>query len=56
MAALKEVDFSGTMTLEPVPPYPSVGIAIQIQEYLPLRDTFAEESIRYLKGIEASLA
>lgn len=56
MAALKEVGFSGTMTLEPVPPYPSAGIAIQMQEYLPLRDTFAEESIRYLKGIEASLA
>ena len=55
MAALKDVGFSGTMTLEPVPPYPSAGIAIQLQEYLPLRDVFAEESLRYLKEIEASL-
>lgn len=56
MAALMDVGFSGTMTLEPVPPYPNAGIAIQMQAYLPLRDVFAEESIRYLKEIEASLA
>ncbi len=55
LAALVEVGFSGTITLEPVPPYPAAGIAIQMRDYLPLRDVFAEESIRYLKAIEASL-
>jgi hypothetical protein len=43
------------MTLEPVPPYPSAGIAIEMEELLPMREVFAEESIRYLKQIEASL-
>lgn len=55
MAALKEVGFSGTMTLEPVPPYPNPGIAIQMEDYLPLREVFAEESIRHLKQIESAL-
>lgn len=55
LAALKEIGFSGTFVLEPVPPYPAPGIAISVPEYLPLRDQYAEESIHYLKGIEASL-
>lgn len=55
LAALKEVGFSGTFVLEPVPPYPVPGMAITLSEYLPLRDQYAEESIRFLKGIEAIL-
>jgi sugar phosphate isomerase/epimerase len=55
LAALKEIGFSGTFVLEPVPPYPAPGLAIAIPEYLPLRDQYAEESINYLKRIEASL-
>lgn len=53
--ALKEVGFKGAFVLEPVPPYPAPGIAISMPEYTHLRDAFAEESIRYLKAIEASL-
>jgi D-psicose/D-tagatose/L-ribulose 3-epimerase len=55
LGALKEVGFSGTFVLEPVPPYPAPGMAIALSEYLPLRDQYAEESIRYLKGIDAAL-
>lgn len=55
LGALKEVGFKGTFTLEPTPPNSQAGIAIQLPEYLPLRDVFAEESIRYLKQIEAAL-
>jgi sugar phosphate isomerase/epimerase len=55
LAALKEVGFTGTMTLEPVPPYSNPAIAIEREDLLPFRDLFAEESIRYLKGIEAGL-
>jgi sugar phosphate isomerase/epimerase len=55
LKALKETGFKGTFTLEPTPPYSQPGIAIQMPEYLPLRDTYAEESIHYLKQIEAEL-
>jgi sugar phosphate isomerase/epimerase len=55
LKAMKEVEFKGTFVLEPVPPYPAAGIAISMPEYTHLRDVFAEESIRYLKNIEASL-
>ncbi len=55
LAALKEVNFGGVFVLEPVPPYPSPGIAISMAEFTPLRDAYAQESIRYLKGLEAAL-
>jgi D-psicose/D-tagatose/L-ribulose 3-epimerase len=56
LQALKDVGFAGTFTLEPTPPYPAAGIAIQMREYLPLRDVYAKESIAYLKSIEATLS
>ena len=55
LAALREVDFGGTFVLEPVPPYPSPGIAISMAEFTPLRDAYAQESIRYLKALEADV-
>ncbi len=55
LAALREVDFGGTFVLEPVPPYPSPGIAISMPEFTPLRDAYAQESIRYLKALEADV-
>ncbi|MES0361119.1 MAG: sugar phosphate isomerase/epimerase family protein [Anaerolineales bacterium] len=54
--ALKEVKFHGTIALEPVPPGANPGMAIKLSANLPLRDRYAEEGIRYLKGIEESLA
>lgn len=56
LKALKEVNFQGTMALEPVPPGANPGMAIKMSANLPLRDRYAEEGIRYLKGIEESLA
>ena len=55
LKALKEVNFQGTIALEPVPPGANPGMAIKLSANLPLRDIYAEESIRYLKGIEESL-
>ena len=55
LKALKEVNFQGTIALEPVPPGANPGMAIKLSANLPLRDVYAEESIRYLKGIEESL-
>lgn len=56
LQALKDVGFDGVFTLEPVPPYPAPGIAIQLEEFFPLREVFAEESIAHLKSIEATLS
>lgn len=53
--ALKEVNFDGTLALEPVPPGADPGMAIKLSANLPLRDKYAEESIRYLKSIEELL-
>lgn len=53
LQALKEVDFQGAFVLEPVPPGADPGIAITRSDYLFLRDVYAEEAIKYLKGIEA---
>jgi sugar phosphate isomerase/epimerase len=53
--ALHEIGFNGTIVLEPVPPGSDPGMAIQMTENLPLREVYAEESIAYLKQIEASL-
>ncbi len=55
MQALHEIGFQGTIVLEPVPPGSDPGMAIQMTENLPLREIYAEESIGYLKQIEASL-
>ena len=53
--ALNEVGFDGTIVLEPVPPGADPGMAIIRSDYLPLRETYAQESINYLKQIEESL-
>lgn len=56
LQALKDVGFDGALTLEPVPPYPAPGIAIQLEEFFPLREVFAQESLACLKSIEATLS
>lgn len=56
LAALHEVGFTGTMVLEPVPPGSDPGMALKMPAYQQQKDVYAEESIRYLRQVEASLA
>lgn len=55
MEALKEINFSGMLVLEPVPPGADPGMAIKLTKNLPLREIYAKEGINYLKHIEESL-
>jgi hypothetical protein len=52
MKALKDIDYQGPLTLEPVPPHPSPLLAVNMERYLPLRDLYAEDSIAALRGYE----
>jgi hypothetical protein len=49
---LKEIDYQGTLTMEPVPPIPDAFMAISMEEFLPLRDVYAEECILRLRQYE----
>jgi D-psicose/D-tagatose/L-ribulose 3-epimerase len=55
LKALKEINYAGMLTLEPVPPGSDPLLATKMPKYLPLRDVYAEEGIQYLKGVESSL-
>jgi sugar phosphate isomerase/epimerase len=50
--ALKEINYQGTLTMEPVPPVPDAFMAISMKEFLPLRDVYAEECITRLRQCE----
>jgi sugar phosphate isomerase/epimerase len=54
--ALNEIGFKGTFVLEAVPPGANPGISTIMPENLPLRDIYAEESIRFLKQVEREVA
>lgn len=54
--ALKEINFSGTIVFEPVPPGGDPGITIQLPENMSLREDYAQECINYIKKIESELA
>lgn len=54
--ALKEINFQGTIALEPVPPGANPGTAIKLSVNLPLRDKYAKDGIAYLKGLEEKLS
>jgi sugar phosphate isomerase/epimerase len=56
MQALRAIGFSGAIVLEAVPPGSDAGLAVQMPGNLPLRDQYAEETIRYLKQLEAAVA
>lgn len=56
LTAMAEVGFQGTMILEPVPPGADPGLAIQTKAYKTIKETYAEESIRYLNQLEEALA
>ncbi|MGA9347484.1 MAG: sugar phosphate isomerase/epimerase family protein [Anaerolineae bacterium] len=49
---LKESDYQGILTMEPVPPAPDAFMAISMEEFLPLRDVYAEECITRLRQYE----
>ena len=55
LGALREIDYQGTLVLEPVPPGSDPILLSQFSENLPLRDIYAEESINYLRQIEQAL-
>jgi sugar phosphate isomerase/epimerase len=49
---LKEIDYQGILTMEPVPPAPDAFMAISMAEHLPLRDVYAEMCISRLRQHE----
>lgn len=55
MLALRDIGYSGALVLEPVPPGSDPLLASRMSANLPLRDTYAEESIRCLKEVERSI-
>jgi len=50
--ALKEIGYQGALTMEPVPSVPDAFMAISMEEFLPLRDVYAEECITRLRYYE----
>ncbi len=52
LRALREINYTGALVLEPVPPGPDPLLAVTFSENIALRDAYAEESIRYLRGLE----
>ena len=50
--ALKEINYQGALTMEPLPPIPDAFMAISMEEFLPLRDVYAEECIARLRQYE----
>ncbi len=56
MTALKDIDYHGPLTLEPVPPHPNPLMAVDMERYLPLRDLYAGESIAALRRYEEAIA
>ena len=51
--ALWDIGYQGALALEPLPPVPDPYIAIRLRRFQPLRDAYAEESIRRLRALEA---
>jgi len=47
--ALKEIGYQRALTMEPLPPIPDAFMAISMEEFLPLRDVYAEECITQLR-------
>lgn len=52
LRALREINYTGALVLEPVPPGPDPLLAVTFSENIALRDAYAAESIRYLRGLE----
>ncbi len=52
MDALYDINYTGVLTLEPVPPGSDPLLATRMSKNLELRDIYAEESIRHLSQFE----
>lgn len=50
--ALKEIGYSGPLTLEPSPPHPNGIMAARSHAFVPLRDEYAAQSIARLRECE----
>src|SRR3972149_931401 len=55
MHALKEINYQGPLTLEPVPPVPNPYVATRLKRYDYLRDKYAEQCITQLKNLEKEI-
>ena len=55
VGALKEICYTGYLTLEPVPPGSDPLLMTQLPKNYDLRDIYAQESITYLQKVEASI-
>lgn len=55
MRALRDIGYEGALALEPLPPLPDPYIAIRMSRLRHLWDSFAEESLRRLKALEAEI-
>jgi sugar phosphate isomerase/epimerase len=53
--ALNDINYSGFLTLEPVPPGSDPLLMSSMSQNTPLRDIYAQESILYLRELEKSL-
>lgn len=52
MKALKDIGYTRTLALEPLPPVPNPYIAARMKRFANLKDVYAEESIDRLKELE----
>ena len=52
MRALKEINYQGPLTLEPIPPVPDPYMATHFKRYEYLKDKYAEQCITQLKDLE----
>ena len=55
LQALREINYQGALTLEPVPPGSNPLLTTQMSANMRLRDIYAEEGINYLKQLEQQL-
>lgn len=51
MQALNDINYRGFLTLEPVPPGSDPLLMSRMSKHTPLRDIYAQESIRYLREL-----
>lgn len=55
MQALKEINYTGCLTLEPVPPGSDPLLMTRMSKNFSLRDLYAQEGIQYLQQIDKSI-
>lgn len=53
ISSLKAINYTGVLSLEPLPPVPNPYVAMKLDRYKAMRDNIARESIETLKTIAA---